>query len=228
MTEIGDVIALASCDNGQSLCAAVSHDVNASTPSAGQVFTYSLVSLNARTGAVESSIDLPNPIFGMAASSDEDTVYLLEVPMISGSTPMEVLVPLNLATGHSGRPIPLGIIATSALLQGIVLSQDSFTAYIIDPIYGTPDSAGLLEQVDLRTGVIEQFSPPAPKTRTPVNGAEAIIWGGGSTLLIAAGTDVFSFRSVAEEVGFEPTVTLRPQRFSRPSDSSALALLPDV
>ncbi len=29
----------------------------------------------------------------------------------------------------------------------------------------------------------------------------------------------------AEEVGFEPTVTLRPQRFSRPSDSSALALL---
>src|SRR5580704_19318836 len=29
----------------------------------------------------------------------------------------------------------------------------------------------------------------------------------------------------AEEVGFEPTVALRPQRFSRPSDSSALALL---
>jgi hypothetical protein len=29
----------------------------------------------------------------------------------------------------------------------------------------------------------------------------------------------------AEEVGFEPTVTLRPQRFSRPSDSSTLALL---
>ena len=33
---------------------------------------------------------------------------------------------------------------------------------------------------------------------------------------------------LAEEVGFEPTVALRPQRFSRPSDSSALALLPDV
>jgi hypothetical protein len=31
--------------------------------------------------------------------------------------------------------------------------------------------------------------------------------------------------STAEEVGFEPTVTLRPQRFSRPSDSSTLALL---
>ena len=31
--------------------------------------------------------------------------------------------------------------------------------------------------------------------------------------------------TLAEEVGFEPTVTLRPQRFSRPSDSSALALL---
>jgi hypothetical protein len=31
--------------------------------------------------------------------------------------------------------------------------------------------------------------------------------------------------SGAEEVGFEPTVTLRPQRFSRPSDSSTLALL---
>jgi site-specific DNA recombinase len=30
---------------------------------------------------------------------------------------------------------------------------------------------------------------------------------------------------LAEEVGFEPTVALRPQRFSRPSDSSALALL---
>ena len=33
------------------------------------------------------------------------------------------------------------------------------------------------------------------------------------------------FRTRAEEVGFEPTVALRPQRFSRPSDSSALALL---
>ena len=32
-------------------------------------------------------------------------------------------------------------------------------------------------------------------------------------------------RHLAEEVGFEPTVALRPQRFSRPSDSSALALL---
>ena len=30
---------------------------------------------------------------------------------------------------------------------------------------------------------------------------------------------------LAEEVGFEPTVAVRPQRFSRPSDSSALALL---
>ena len=30
---------------------------------------------------------------------------------------------------------------------------------------------------------------------------------------------------MAEEVGFEPTVALRPQRFSRPSDSSTLALL---
>jgi hypothetical protein len=30
---------------------------------------------------------------------------------------------------------------------------------------------------------------------------------------------------LAEEVGFEPTVALRPQRFSRPSDSSTLALL---
>jgi hypothetical protein len=32
-------------------------------------------------------------------------------------------------------------------------------------------------------------------------------------------------RPLAEEVGFEPTVALRPQRFSRPSDSSTLALL---
>ncbi len=31
--------------------------------------------------------------------------------------------------------------------------------------------------------------------------------------------------ATAEEVGFEPTVALRPQRFSRPSDSSTLALL---
>ena len=31
--------------------------------------------------------------------------------------------------------------------------------------------------------------------------------------------------SMAEGVGFEPTVALRPQRFSRPSHSSALATL---
>lgn len=31
--------------------------------------------------------------------------------------------------------------------------------------------------------------------------------------------------SMAEEVGFEPTVSLHPQRFSRPSHSAALAFL---
>ncbi len=37
----------------------------------------------------------------------------------------------------------------------------------------------------------------------------------------------FNQHPTAEEVGFEPTVALRPQRFSRPSDSSTLALLQD-
>src|SRR5215211_2253797 len=35
-----------------------------------------------------------------------------------------------------------------------------------------------------------------------------------------------SWGGMAEGVGFEPTVALRPQRFSRPSHSSALATFP--
>ena len=191
--EIGTSISMAISDDGEHLCVAVSHDVNASTPGVSQVFTYSLVTLNARTGVVESSIDLPNPVFGMALSSEGDIAYLLEVPMTLGTTPKEVLVPVNLDTGRSGQPIPLGIIATSALLQGILLSPDSSSAYLIDTLYGTTDSAGLLEKVDLQTGAIDHFSPPAPEAASPPGGAQAIAWDGGSTLLIAAGTDVFSF-----------------------------------
>jgi hypothetical protein len=40
-----------------------------------------------------------------------------------------------------------------------------------------------------------------------------------------AATIYYHLAKRAEEVGFEPTVALRPQRFSRPSDSSTLALL---
>jgi len=193
-TEIGTGIAIAISHNGQELWVAVSHDLNASTPSAGQVFSYSLVGLNARTGRVESSIDVPNVIFGMALSEVSDVAYLLEVPATI-KTPTEILVPVNLDTGQSGQPVLLGNVASSPELQSIVVSRDSSFAYVLNQFYGTPNGAGLLERVDLQSGTVEQISPPISGSITDSAGAWAVIWDGASTLLVASGSHLFSLNT---------------------------------